>query len=95
MNNNIKYRVLSSGLERFLTTYDIRSTSHKRSESVESQVLYTNKVLGIISLLHIEEKLESAMRGQHQLEDKLEEFEVQAKQAQDKTNATTKMFTGS
>ena len=59
--------------------------NHKRSKSIESQLTGKNKALGMIILLlsNIEEKLDEAIRRQHELENKVEEYEVFKFQAQE------------
>jgi hypothetical protein len=72
---------ISTGLERFYTTYSVK---HKRSDSVESQVLYENKVL--------EDKLENAMRNNHQLENQLEQVQTHMKQSENGTKNVNKKY---
>jgi chromosome segregation ATPase len=70
-----------------------RTGSHKRTDSVESQVIYKNKVLGRLSSAYcIEDKLESAIRNQYELENKLESYEDHIKHTEVGSKTTTKRY---
>ena len=99
--------MISNGLERFWTTYaDPKTASHHRSDSIESQVLYTrgsgkkNSEPAFTQLVNYpsqmptynDEQLESAFRTQQHLETKLEEYETHILQSEDSSKATTKKY---
>ena len=98
--------IISNGLERFYTTYgDLKSGSHHRSDSIESQLIHSkessNKNFDLnndqtistaqnqIQIMN-DNELESAIINQKHLEDRLEKYEEAIKLSEDSSKSVIK-----